>query len=128
MTTYLLDTSVIIDALNGKRNRPALLKQLLDDGHLLGCSSIQVTEVYAGMRPQEEVATEEFLRSLEYYAVTWAIARAAGILKCDYARRGLSLALADVTIAAVAPAHQLTLITDDARHYPMKDLRRYPLS
>jgi tRNA(fMet)-specific endonuclease VapC len=128
MTTYLLDTSVIIDALNGKRNRPALLKQLLDDGHLLGCSSIQVTEVYAGMRPQEEVATEEFLRSLEYYAVTWAIARAAGILKCDYGRRGLSLALADVTIAAVALAHQLTLITDDARHYPMKDLRRYPLS
>jgi len=128
MTTYFLDTSIMIDALNGRRGREVLLKQLLDDGHLLACSSIQVTEVYAGMRPHEQEATEEFLRSLEYYEVTWETARAAGMLKRDYARRGVSLALADVTIAAVALAHRLTLITDNARHYPMKDLHRYPLS
>lgn len=127
MTTYLLDTTVIIDALNGKRGRDALLKNLLQDGHLLGCSSIQVTEVYAGLRPQEEVVTEELLRSLEYYEVSWEIARHAGILKREYARKGITLSIADVTIAAVAFAYQLTLMTDNPRHYPMRDLRRYPL-
>lgn len=123
MTIYLLDTSVIVDALNGKRGRDALLKQLVEEGHLLACSSIQVTEVYAGLRSHEETTTEELLRSLEYYEVTWEIARLAGILRRDYGRRGVTLALADVTIAAVALAHGLTLITDNVKHYPMKDLQ-----
>ncbi|MGD0695167.1 MAG: type II toxin-antitoxin system VapC family toxin [Terriglobia bacterium] len=123
MTTYLLDTSVIVDALNGKRGRHALLKQLVEEGHLLACSSIQVTEVYAGLRSHEETTTEELLRSLEYYEVTWEIARLAGILRRDYGRRGVTLALADVTIAAVALAHGLALITDNVKHYPMKDLQ-----
>ncbi len=127
MTTYFLDTSVIIDALNGKRGRFELLKELLLQGHLLACSSIQVSEVYVGLRPHEERETEAFLRSLEYYDVTWEIARLAGVLKRDYAKRGITLALSDVTIAAVAITHQFTLITDNVRHYPMKDLRRYPL-
>ena len=35
MATYLLDTSVIIDALNGKHNRDQILKELLQQGHLL---------------------------------------------------------------------------------------------
>ncbi len=123
MTTYLLDTSVIVDALNGKRGRHALLKQLVEEGHLLACSSIQVTEVYAGLRSHEETTTEELLRSLEYYEVTWEIARLAGILRRDYGRRGVTLALADITIAAVALAHGLALITDNLKHYPMKDLQ-----
>jgi predicted nucleic acid-binding protein len=125
MITYLLDTSVIIDMLNGKRGRAALLRGLLSQGHLLACSSIQVSEVYVGLRSHEEQATEAFLRSLEYYEVTWEIARLAGILKRDYAKKGTTLALADVTIAAVAIVHELTLITDNVKHFPMKELRRY---
>jgi hypothetical protein len=57
MATFLLDTSVIIDALNNKRNRPAGLLELLEAGHILGCCPINVTEVYAGMRPRGEAAT-----------------------------------------------------------------------
>ncbi len=127
MTAYLLDTSVILDVLNGRRGRDALLKQLVHEGHLLGCSSIQVTEVYSGLRPHEESTTAELLRSLEYYEVTWEIARLAGVLKRDYSRRGITLALADATIAAIALTHRLTLITDNVRHYPMRDLQRYTL-
>ena len=128
MITYFPDTSVLIDALNGKRGRHALLRRLVEEGHLLATSPIQVTEIYTGVRPHEEAATEDLLRSLEYYEITWGIARHAGILKRDYARRGVTLTLADATIAAVALAYQLTLITDNSRHYPMKDLRLYPLS
>ena len=49
MATILLDTSVIIDAINGKRNRNRLLRELLGQDHLLACCPINVTEVYAGM-------------------------------------------------------------------------------
>jgi predicted nucleic acid-binding protein len=75
VASYLLDTSVIVDALNDKRDRRSLLLDLLRQGHLLACCSINVTEVYAGLRPKEEKATKEFLRSLEYYHVTWPVAR-----------------------------------------------------
>lgn len=127
MATYLLDSSVIIDVLNGKRGRHLLLEELLRHGHLLACCSVNVTEVYAGMKPPEVTRTEEFLRSLEYYDVTWEIARRAGLLKRDYTRRGITLALGDATIAAVALTHQLPLLTDNVRHYPMKELELYPL-
>lgn len=122
MPTYFLDTSVIIDVLNGKRNRHLLLKELLEQGHSLACCPVNVTEVYAGMRPHEADATEELLRSFEFYEITWEIARDAGLLRRDHARKGVTLGLADATIAAVVLTHRLVLITDNARHFPMKGI------
>ena len=127
MATYLLDTSVIIDALNGKRNRDELLRELLQQGHLLACCSINVTEVYAGLRPHEEMRTRELLESLQYFPIIWPVARLGGLLKRDYGRRGITLATTDVIVAAVALYHQLTLITDNLKHYPMKELSVYSL-
>ena len=127
MATYLLDTSVIIDALNNKRNRRRLLLDLLRQGHLLACCPINIAEVYAGLRPKEETATEEFLRTLEYYHITWPVARMAGLLKRDHHRKGVTLTIADATIAAVAMVHELTLLTDNVKDFPMKGIALYPL-
>ena len=127
MTTYLLDTSVIIDVLNGKRNRDALLKDLLSQGDLLACCAVNVSEVYAGMRPKEEAKTEALLQSLEYYEISWDVAKQAGLLKRDYSKKGITLSLPDTTIAAVALEYNLTLITDNLKHYPMPQLKLYPL-
>lgn len=128
MATYFLDTSVIIDALNNKRGRQDLLLDLLRQGHLLACCAVNVAEVYAGLRPKEEKATEEFLRSLEYYHITWPVARLAGLLKRDHAKKGIAVSIADATIAAVAIAYDLPLLTDNVKDFKMKDLTLYPLS
>jgi predicted nucleic acid-binding protein len=125
--TFLLDTSVIIDALNNKRGRPALLLELLAEGHLLACCPINVTEVYVGLRLREEAATETFLSSLEYVPITVEAARLAGELKREFARKGTTLNLGDVIIAAVAVYNDLTLLTDNVKDFPMKDLTLYPL-
>lgn len=127
MATYLLDTSVIIDTLNSKRGRRDLLLGLVKQGHLLACCSINVTEVYAGMRPKEQTATEEFLRSLEYYHLSWPVARLAGLLKRDHARKGTTITVSDASVAAVAIAHQLTLMTDNVKDFPMNELSLYSL-
>ena len=127
MATYLLDTTVIIDTLNNRRGRRDLLVGLVKQGHLLACCPINVTEVYAGMRPKEEEATEEFLRSLEYYHLTWPVARLAGLLKRDHGRKGITITTADATIAAVVLIHELTLMTDNTKDFPMKELPLYPL-
>jgi predicted nucleic acid-binding protein len=127
MTTYLLDTSVIIDVLNDKRNRDQLLKGLLSQGDMLACCAVNVSEVYAGMRPKEEAKTETLLQSLEYYEITWDVAKLAGFLKRDYSKKGQTLSLSDTTIAAVALEYNLTLITDNLKHYPMPQLKLYSL-
>lgn len=119
--------NLIIDALNGKRGRRDFLLGLVKQGHLLPCCSISVTEVYAGMLPKEATATERFSRSLEFYHITWPVARLAGLLKRDYSRKGATVAVADATIAAVALIHELTLVTDNVKDFPMKDLPLYPL-
>lgn len=126
--TYLLDTTVIIDSINGKRNRAQLLDELvMEGGHTLACCPINITEVYAGMRPHEEAITEKLLGSLALLAVTFPIARLAGLLKRDYSRKGKLLTVADATIAAVAIHHRIPLITDNAKDFPMKELQLFRL-
>jgi len=87
MAVLLLDTSVIIDALNGRKGRDEFLDGLLAQRNLLACCSINVTEVYAGILPREAAATEEFLRSLKFYEVTWDVARLAGELKNRWSKK-----------------------------------------
>ena len=125
--TCLLDTTVIIDAINDRNDRSELLDSLLADGTLLGCCPINVTEVYMGMRPQEAERTEEFLRSLEFFPVTWEIAKYAGELYREWRQKGRTIALPDLTIAAVAIMNGLQLATDNPKDYPMPELRFYLL-
>ena len=125
MTAYLLDTSVIIDVLNGKNSRAQQLEELLGQGHSLACCSINVAEVYAGLRFKEETRTRAFLESLDYLDVTWDIARQAGLLKRDYGRKGITLSVTDTTLAAVAINHGCAFITDNIKDFPMKELTLY---
>lgn len=127
MATYLLDTSVVIDVLNHKRDRHLFLENLVLKGGVLACCSVTITEIYAGMRDHERPRTDQFLDSLDYYEVTRPIAREAGLLKRDWARQGITLALSDVTIAAIALTHSLTLLTDNTKHFPMPSLNLLPL-
>jgi tRNA(fMet)-specific endonuclease VapC len=125
MTTYLLDTSVIIDVINGKRDRSALLEGLLLQGDRLACCAINVAEIYAGMRPHEAARTEAFLRSLDYYDVSWEIARGAGQLKYAHARAGRTISLPDALIAVAAIANGLSLMTDHAKDFRLPGLTLY---
>jgi predicted nucleic acid-binding protein len=128
MATILLDSSVILDHLNGRRDRTAYLEKLLDEGHLLGCCPVNITEVYAGLRPTEEAMTKLFIDDLEFFAVTPDIAMEAGLLRRDWRLQGQTLSYTDVTIAATALHHRLPLLTDNGKHFPMSDLQLFPLN
>ena len=72
-------------------------------------------------------STEAFLRSLKFYEVTWEIAQLAGDLHNRWRKKGHTLSLPDVTIAAVALTHGLSLLTDNRKDFPMPELALYPL-
>jgi predicted nucleic acid-binding protein len=122
MATILLDTSVIFDHLNGRHGRTQFLNELLEQGHVLACCPVNITEVFAGLRPGEEANTEAFIDSLECLPVTPAIARQAGLLRRDWRRKGHTLSYTDVTIAAIALSNAVPLLTDNRRHFPMPEL------
>jgi predicted nucleic acid-binding protein len=129
MATYLIDTNILIDAINQKRNRNQFLLDLTEQqGHTLACCPINVAEVYAGMRPKEEQRTAALLRSLQLFPVTFPVAEMAGLIRRDHAKKGVTLSLTDAIIAAVAIHNRLTLITDNIKDFPMPELSLYPLS
>ena len=74
------------------------------------------------MRPAEAQVTKLLLGCLEFYEATPEVARIAGRLKYEWARRGVTLSLADVLIAATAMHYGLALITDNEKHFPMPEL------
>jgi predicted nucleic acid-binding protein len=127
MAIILLDSSVIFDHLNGRFGRTEFLDQLLEQGLILACCSVNITEVYSGLRPGEEDRTAAFLNSLEYLSVTPEISRRAGLLRRDWQKRGQTLFYADVTIAAVALSNHAPLLTDNRKHFPMPELHLFPL-
>jgi predicted nucleic acid-binding protein len=127
MATLLLDTSVIIDAINNKKGRRQLLRDLVNQGNSLACCPINITEVYAGLRPHEEASTKALLSSLDLFPMTRPIAELAGLLKRDYSKKGQTLNLGDVMIAATALHNGVALLTDNTKDFPMKELRLYSL-
>jgi predicted nucleic acid-binding protein len=122
MAIILLDSSVIFDHLNGRFGRSEFLARLVEQGDVLACCPVNLTEIYSGLRSGEEAKTEEFLSTLEYLPVTPEVARRAGLLRRDWQRRGHTLSYTDVTIAAVALANQVPLLTDNRKHFPMPEL------
>ena len=123
----LLDTSVLIDALSFRQGRQELLAQLVRDGHTLSTTAVNIAEVYAGMRSEEEQQTEALLAALECYDITAYAGRMAGHLRNKWAKKSRTIAIADAMVAAIALEQDCTLLTDNRRDFPMPDLDLYPL-
>jgi predicted nucleic acid-binding protein len=123
----LLDTSVLIDVLRFRHGRRELLADLARAGNTLATTALNVAELYAGMRPEEEARTEDFVDALDCYELTAAAGRLAGSLKNTYARKGHTLTLADTIIAAIAMERRCTLMTDNRKDFPMPELDFYDL-
>ena len=81
MTVFLPDTSTLIDALNGRRDRKKLLYALVALGHSLACCAVTIAELYAGLRPDEVARAEELVSVLIWTDTSFTVARRAGELR-----------------------------------------------
>lgn len=118
MLTYLIDSDILINHLRRRIPLHAYLGELKSAARY-GCSAIVVAEVYSGMRPAEEPATRQLIEGLAHFPVTTQVAEKAAEIKRRLGRSGRTIALDDCLIAATALLEKATLVTHNAKHYPM---------
>lgn len=123
MARYLLDSDAVIDYLKSVPASVSLLQDLDTRGEILCLCSVVVAEVWSGLRPELREETGRRLLLLEFLATGPEEAAQAGMWRYDYARRGVTLATTDTLIAATAHAHRATVVTGNARDYPMDEVR-----
>ena len=119
---YLVDTDVLIWALRGNKSFEDLLQNLKDKGSL-SISTVTIAEIYKNIFPSEIVKTEKVLSELQTWDVTEEIAKQAGLYWQEYIKRLKNLSLIDCFIASTANVNNLTLVSLNAKHFPMKDIK-----
>lgn len=117
----LLDTDVIIEILRGRYAVRVKLDDLERQRVPVYCTPISWAEVFAGLRPGEELPTEIFFLRRGQLIMDAEIGRRAGGYLLHYGRSH-GLEIADALIAASAASSGLQLWTLNRRHFPMKDL------
>lgn len=118
---FLLDTTILIDLFRGRQEAIVFLDKLLQEGSLFVCA-IVVSEIFSGVRPAELPKVEEFLEAMGYIQIDYKTAKRAGLYKRDFQKEGIPLSISNTLIAAAAVTHSLTLVTKNARHFPMGEL------
>jgi predicted nucleic acid-binding protein len=122
MAAVLLDTTVLIDVLRGRREATGRLLGLRERGDVPHACAINVEEVTRGLRPAEDEAALALFQGLHVAPLGAAEGRRAGGWRRAYAARGVSLSQADCLIAAAAVAVGARLATGNPKDFPMAEL------
>jgi predicted nucleic acid-binding protein len=121
LNVYLIDTDIIIWVLRGNKRYEELL-QNLKDKDTLSISTVTIAEIYENIFPSEIVKTENVLDELQTWDVTPEIAKQAGLYWQEYTKELKKLSLIDCFIASTANINNLTLVTLNTKHFPMRDI------
>jgi predicted nucleic acid-binding protein len=124
MSDYLLDTHILILCFRSTAGYRELLDSLAIDD-VLYISAITRLEIVRGMKDRERQATFNLLDSVETIDVTIVVADMAGELIRSWRAKGMIVGEADAIIAATALQFGLSLVTTNAKHFPMPDLVVY---
>jgi tRNA(fMet)-specific endonuclease VapC len=127
MTRYLLDTSALIDFSKDREPARTRILAMIDQGDEVGVCAINVAEFYAGLPPEARSVWDEFFAALTYWPISRQAAMQAGQYRYAFARRGQTLTTTDALVAAVAQEHDAVVVTNNAKDYPMADVRALSL-
>jgi tRNA(fMet)-specific endonuclease VapC len=123
LTKYLLDTTILIEHLRGKKPAVNFITEAVRHGHRLAVCCINVAELYSGLSPEQAARAEKLINALDYYEATADSARQAGVYRYEFARQGISLSVSDTLVSAIAKGNDAIVVTANVRDYPMKDIQ-----
>lgn len=122
LNMYLIDTDILIWVLRGNKKYEDLLQNLKYKDSL-SISTVTIAEIYKNIYPSEIMKTESVLAEFQTWDVTTSIAKQAGLYWQQYSKRLKNLSLTDCLIAGTANVNNLTLVSLNAKHFPMKDIQ-----
>ncbi len=122
--TFLLDTDWVIDHPNGVEAITRKLDEIRSAG--LAVSIISVAELHEGVhystdRPKSESVLQRFLGSVSVLPVDQEVCKVFGRERGKLRRQGKLVGDLDLLIASTALRHDLTVCTNNRRHFEMVD-------
>ena len=127
MTTYLIDSDILIDLFKNKDYAAPLIEKLINRGRLT-TSILSVAELRAGSSLQQaSFLLPQLYDMVTIKSVTKEIAELAGRLRFEYKTRGISLPTVDTLIASTAITEKCQLVTRNKKDFPMPQLKFYPI-
>jgi predicted nucleic acid-binding protein len=114
VSEYLVDTSVWVEFLRGEKIvLKRRLEKLLDENRAV-VSGIILAELLTGISNEKDQRfLEECFLGLPWLETTRMIFTTAGKMGSALRKKGITLPLSDLLIAALAKAHSLTVLTMD---------------
>jgi predicted nucleic acid-binding protein len=123
VANYLLDTTALVDFLNGHPDVVDMVDTLAIPPNRLGVCCVSVAELYAGTNQERRPAADQLIEVMEYHEISRETAKEAGRYRYEFARRGVPLSTADTLIAATAIASGAVLITNNTKDFPMEEIQ-----
>lgn len=123
LTTYLLDSTVLIEWLRGREAVKDTMLRLVTGGHVLGTSCVNLAEVEAGLRQHERRRAGALLDRLRFLPTDREAAHRAGRYQAEWARKSRTIQTPDALVAGTARANGAVLVTHNTSDFPMRDLR-----
>ena len=119
---FLLDTDVLIWILRGRKEVKNKVSKLKEESPL-AISVVSIAEIFRNIFPSELSTTEDFLNLHIIFELDQKTAKIAGLYCQQYQKQLKNLSLEDCMIAATANTNNLTLVSLNTKHFPMKDIK-----
>jgi predicted nucleic acid-binding protein len=100
-----------------------VMLRLVDGGHVVGTSCVNLAEIEAGLRQDERRRAGAVLDRLRLLPTDREAAHRAGRYQAEWARRGRTIQTPDALVAGTARANGAVLVTHNIDDFPMRDLR-----
>jgi tRNA(fMet)-specific endonuclease VapC len=120
LLSFLIDTDWVIDHCNGVAHVTRRLKELQPRG--LGLSVVSAAELWEGayfsrVPKRSQKTLETFLSGVDTLGLDEEICKRFGQLRGSMRKRGQTRGDFDLLIAATALRHNLTLLTNNRKHF-----------
>lgn len=117
---YLIDTDWIIEYLRGNKTITSFLNEKFEEG--LAMSIISLAELYDGVYSSKdperhEASLRDFVSGVVILDITKETCKQFGRLRSELRKKGEMLDNLDLFIASTAKTHNLTILTNNKKHY-----------
>lgn len=122
--SFVLDTNVIIDFLNGRAKPGFDLKDFYEKGEIF-ISDLTIVEIYAGIPVEKLGKVSNIINRIPNISLTRNLAHKTGELIHQYGRVGIVLPTVDAVIATSTIENNMILASHDKIFAKIKEVKLY---